>query len=74
MEYPKDYSATPIENFYQEAIDIVRKRKKASAGLLQRCFLIGYDKACDLLDKMENDGVISEFRGNEGRKVFTHVN
>jgi len=70
MEYPKDYSTTPIEDFYQEAVDTVRYMKKATASLLQRRFKIDYVKAVMILDAMEVDGVISEFQGNRERKVL----
>lgn len=70
MEYPKDYSQKDIREFYQEAVDLVRKENRATASLLQRRFTLGYAKSAMLLDKMEEDGIVTDGLSGE-RKVIS---
>ena len=55
---------------YNEAIEFVYKTKKASASLLQRRFKIGYNRAANLIDKMEERGVVGPGQGSKPREVF----
>lgn len=70
MEYPKDYSEKPVDDIYQEAVDVVVKAGYCTASLLQRRFTIGYAKSAHLIDLMEERGVVgpSDYRHN--RKVL----
>ena len=47
------------EDLYMQAVDIVRNDKKASISYIQRRLRIGYNRAATLIDKMEQEGVIS---------------
>lgn len=47
------------EDLYQQAVDIVRNDKKASTSYIQRKLRIGYNRAASLIDRMEEEGVIS---------------
>ena len=47
------------EDLYAQALDIVQKEGKASTSYLQRVLKIGYNRAADLIDKMESEGLIS---------------
>ena len=49
---------------YDEIVDFVIKQQKASASLLQRKFKIGYNKAANMVDKLEEDGIIGPATGN----------
>jgi len=44
---------------YERAVAIVRSERKASASNLQRRLGIGYNRAADLLERMEREGVVS---------------
>lgn len=46
------------EGIITEAIDLVRKQKRASASFLQRQLRIGYPKAAWLVDQLEARGII----------------
>ncbi|MGI9477425.1 MAG: DNA translocase FtsK 4TM domain-containing protein [Hyphomicrobiaceae bacterium] len=46
-------------DLYEQAIAIVLRDKKASTSYLQRRLSIGYNRAADLIDRMEAEGVIS---------------
>jgi S-DNA-T family DNA segregation ATPase FtsK/SpoIIIE len=52
-------SAEGSEDLYAQALDIVQKEGKASTSYLQRVLKIGYNRAADLIDKMESEGLIS---------------
>lgn len=45
---------------YEQAVNVILSDQKASTSLLQRRLRIGYNKAADIIDKMEKDGIISE--------------
>jgi S-DNA-T family DNA segregation ATPase FtsK/SpoIIIE len=45
-------------NLYEQAVRIVTEEGKASTSFLQRQLKIGYNRAADLIDKMEAEGVI----------------
>jgi DNA segregation ATPase FtsK/SpoIIIE, S-DNA-T family len=47
-------------DLYTRAVQIVINNKKASTSFVQRQLRIGYNRAADLIDKMEAEGVISE--------------
>ncbi len=49
-----------VDELYQQAIQIVAREQKASTSFLQRQLKIGYNRAADLIDRMEADGMISE--------------
>ena len=46
-------------DLYEQAVAIVLRDKKASTSYLQRRLSIGYNRAADLIDRMEGEGVIS---------------
>lgn len=47
------------EDLYAQAVAIVRNDKKASTSYIQRRLGIGYNKAASLIDRMEEEGVIT---------------
>lgn len=47
------------EGLYQQAVEIVTRENKASTSYLQRVLKIGYNRAADLIDQMEGQGIIS---------------
>lgn len=58
------------DEFLSEAIDLVRRAKKASASLLQRRLQVGYARAARLLDIMEEKGLIGPADGAKPREVY----
>ncbi len=45
---------------FEQAVNVILSDQKASTSLLQRRLRIGYNKAADIIDKMEKEGIISE--------------
>jgi S-DNA-T family DNA segregation ATPase FtsK/SpoIIIE len=53
-------SYTIINNsLYNKAVMIVRRDKKASISYVQRQLRIGYNRAATLIEKMEENGIVS---------------
>jgi S-DNA-T family DNA segregation ATPase FtsK/SpoIIIE len=47
------------DDLYDQAVAIVIRDKKASTSYIQRQLRIGYNRAADIIDKMEAEGVVS---------------
>ncbi|WP_347939123.1 FtsK/SpoIIIE family DNA translocase [Rickettsia oklahomensis] len=50
---------TPDEVLYKKAVQIVRDERKSSISYIQRSLRIGYNKAANLVEKMEKEGIVS---------------
>ncbi|MFA6364991.1 MAG: DNA translocase FtsK [Candidatus Paceibacterota bacterium] len=59
-----------LDEFFDEAVEVVRVAKKASASLLQRRLKVGYARAARLLDIMEAKGIIGPGEGAKPREVL----
>jgi S-DNA-T family DNA segregation ATPase FtsK/SpoIIIE len=51
------------DELYGEAVEIVRKMRRASISLLQRRMRIGYTRAARLIDVMEENGIVGPATG-----------
>ncbi|MDR2032406.1 MAG: DNA translocase FtsK 4TM domain-containing protein [Azoarcus sp.] len=58
------------DDLYDKAVDIVIKTRRASISLVQRHLRIGYNRAARLLERMEQDGVVSPMGSNGNRDVL----
>ncbi len=47
------------EDLYAQAVAIIRNDKKASTSYIQRKLRIGYNRAAALIDRMEEEGIVS---------------
>ncbi|MEL6830803.1 MAG: DNA translocase FtsK, partial [Pseudomonadota bacterium] len=47
------------EDLYAQALQIVVRDKRASTSYLQRRLKVGYNKAATLIERLEEEGVIS---------------
>ncbi|HXF43855.1 MAG TPA: DNA translocase FtsK, partial [Candidatus Paceibacterota bacterium] len=65
-----EYGNGSDDDLYEEAVQLVRSAKKASASLLQRRLRVGYARAARLLDIMEERGVVGPGEGAKPREVF----
>jgi len=66
-----DYEASGDDDqLYEDAVEVVRSAKKASASLLQRRLRVGYARAARLIDMMEERGVVGPGEGAKPRDVF----
>lgn len=66
-----NYAASDDDDeLYEEAVEVVRQAKKASASLLQRRLKVGYARAARLLDMMEEKGIIGPGEGAKPREIY----
>lgn len=60
----------PGGSLIDRAVEIVRKERKASTSYLQRRLGIGYNRAADIMDKLERRGVIGTQIGSAPREIL----
>jgi DNA segregation ATPase FtsK/SpoIIIE, S-DNA-T family len=58
------------DDLYEKAVAIVLRDRKASASYLQRRLAIGYNRAADLIERMEQQGIITPAAGSARRDVL----
>ncbi len=54
----------------EQAMDVIKRQRSASASMLQRRLRIGYNRAARIIEQMEADGVIGPADGAKGRPVL----
>jgi S-DNA-T family DNA segregation ATPase FtsK/SpoIIIE len=59
-----------FSDLYGRAVAIVRSERKASASYLQRHLGIGYNRAADLIERMEREGIVSAPKMGGRRQVL----
>ena len=55
------------DELYNKAVEIVIKQQKVSTSYIQRYLQIGYNRAARIVEKMEEDGIITE-ANNAGKR------
>ena len=58
------------DDLYSKAVEIVIKQQKVSTSYIQRYLQIGYNRAARIVEKMEEDGIISEANNSGKRHVL----
>jgi S-DNA-T family DNA segregation ATPase FtsK/SpoIIIE len=85
-QYETKYDSSMIENitgssasgaddedkdeYYDDAVDLVVDKEKASVSMLQRQFRIGYNRAARIVDEMERHNIVGPEEGSKPRKVL----
>lgn len=59
-----------VDALYGDAVKFVRESGRASISPVQRKFLIGYNRAARLIERMEAEGIISSMHTNGSREVL----
>ena len=67
METNDDLISSNNDDLYGKAVEIVLKQQKVSTSYIQRYLQIGYNRAARIVEKMEEDGIISE-ANNAGKR------
>ena len=57
-------------DLYSQAIAIVKRDKKTSISYIQRQLRIGYNRAATLIEKMQEDGILSEPNHTGKREII----
>ena len=58
------------DELYDEAVKLVVREQKASTSFIQRYFRIGYNRAATIIEKMEENNIISK-PGRAGKREIT---
>ncbi|MFA4994064.1 MAG: DNA translocase FtsK 4TM domain-containing protein [Bdellovibrionales bacterium] len=58
------------DDLYDKAVDIVLRERKASTSFVQRQLQIGYNKAANLVERMEREGLIGPASATGKREIF----
>jgi DNA segregation ATPase FtsK/SpoIIIE, S-DNA-T family len=59
-----------VDALYAKAVDIVIEQQKVSTSYIQRYLQIGYNRAARIVEKMEDEGLISEANNAGKRQVL----
>ena len=57
-------------HYFVEAGKFIIEKDKASIGMLQRWFKIGFNRAARIMDQLAEAGVVGEEEGTKPRKVL----
>ncbi|MBR6637841.1 MAG: hypothetical protein IKK96_03160, partial [Lachnospiraceae bacterium] len=58
------------DNYFAEAGRFIIEKEKASIGLLQRVFKIGFNRAARIMDQLFEAGVVGPEEGTKPRKIL----
>ena len=58
------------DELFVEAARVIIEKNKASIGMLQRMFKIGFNRAARIMDQLADAGVVGEEEGTKPRKVL----
>lgn len=58
-----------FDEFFNDAVELILDKQKASTSMLQRAFRIGYQRASRLIEFLEEQGIIGPEDGSKPRKV-----
>ena len=65
-----DSESSMDESLIKQSIDIIRRERKASTSYLQRRLKIGYNRAAEIMDILEDRGVIGPQIGSARREIL----
>ena len=58
------------DEYFAQAAKFIIEKEKASIGMLQRMFKIGFNRAARIMDQLAEAGVVGEEEGTKPRKVL----
>ena len=64
-EQPED-----VDEFLEQAVEMVVNDGQASASYIQRKFKVGYSRAARIIDQLEERGIVGGHEGSKPRKVL----
>lgn len=62
-----------LDEYFAEAGRFIIDKDKASIGMLQRMFKIGFNRAARIMDQLSEYGVVGEEEGTKPRKVLMSI-
>lgn len=68
------YDGGGDDPLFEQALDIIRRERKASTSFVQRYLKIGYNRAASIIDEMEKRGIVSPANHVGKREVLIGEN
>lgn len=62
------------DEYFEEAGRFIIEKDKASIGMLQRLFKIGFNRAAKIMDELCEEGVVGEEEGTKPRRILMTMN
>ncbi len=62
-----------VDELYEKAVAIVLRDRKASTSYIQRRLSIGYNRAADLIERMEREGIVTPANATAKRDILVAV-
>jgi S-DNA-T family DNA segregation ATPase FtsK/SpoIIIE len=69
-EQPTGSDEEPYDEMYDEAVRVVTESGQASISWVQRRLRVGYNRAARMVERMEQEGVVSASEGGRPREVL----
>ena len=66
-------SESEVDSYFEEAGKFIIEKDKASIGMLQRVYKIGFNRAARIMDQLCDAGVVGEEEGTKPRKVLMNL-
>ena len=63
-----DFAENDVDELYSKAVNIVIENQKVSTSFIQRYLQIGYNRAANIVEKMEEEGIVSS-QNNAGKRT-----
>ncbi|CAK8715148.1 DNA segregation ATPase, FtsK/SpoIIIE family [Candidatus Electronema halotolerans] len=61
------------DQFYDQAVAVVKETRQASISMLQRRLRVGYNRAARMIEMMERDGIVGPSDGSRPREVLASM-
>ncbi|MDB9786590.1 FtsK/SpoIIIE domain-containing protein [Bacteriovoracaceae bacterium] len=61
------------DTLYVDAIKIAKEQRCVSASMLQRRLRIGYNRAANMVEYMESDGIVGPVHGSKPREILIDI-
>lgn len=59
-----------VDDYFEQALEYIMEKQKASASMIQRRFRVGYNRAARIVDQLEDAGFIGPEQGSKPREVL----
>ena len=70
LEGGADHGAGDKDAYFIQAARFIVEKDKASIGMLQRAFKIGFNRAARIMDQLAKEGIVGEEEGTKPRKIL----
>ncbi len=63
-----------VDAYFAEAAKLIIEKERASIGMLQKMFKIGFGRAAKIMDQLTDAGIVGAEKGTAPRKVLMSMN